>query len=375
MRLKVRAGLHQRLFCPLQIEYDGDLPSYLQLKDEQSGIILPAQVEKVGREKRIVFLLPFLGEGDERSFLIEEGGSEEKVELKKRDWVIDVLICGELFTSYNIDPSLPRPFLYPLYGPKGIPITRSFPMADVEGESKDHKHHRSLWVAHGDVNGVDNWSEEEGYGRQIHREFKEVCGGVVRGRLIEVLDWVDSKGKRVLEEEREIIFYNLSSPLRIIDFRIAFIAREGDVVFGDTKEGGILSLRVASEIEGIRGGRLENAFGGVGEKEIWGKRAPWCDYSGMLRGEIMGVAILDHPLNLRHPTYWHIRDYGLFTANPFGVSYFTGDPQKKGDYKLTNGSKLEFRYRLIIHKGNAHKGKIKEHFLNYSYPPEVEIEE
>lgn len=374
MRLKVKAGPHQRIFCPVEVEYEGDLQASLQLREEESGIILPAQCEMVGKQRKIVFLLPFLEEGEERSFIVEERECEKKVEMKLRNGSVDVFISGEHLTSYHIDRLLPRPFLYPLYGPKGIPMTRNFPMADVEGESKDHKHHRSLWVAHGDVNGVDNWSEEEGHGRQLHKEFKEVSGGVIRGRLIDTLDWVDSNGKKVLEEEREMIFYNLTSPVRIIDFRISFWATEGDVVFGDTKEGGIISLRVASEIEGSRGGRLENAFGGVGEREIWGRRAPWCDYSGILKGERMGIAILDHPANLRHPTYWHIRDYGLFTANPFGVSYFTGNPENKGDYKLEKGNKLEFRYRLIIHRGDAREGKVREHFLNYAYPPEVKIE-
>ncbi len=375
MRLKVKAGSHHRMFCPLEVEYEGDLPACFRLREKESGICLPAQWERIEERKSIVFLLPFLGEGEERSFIIEEDNCEENVEVKIRDSVVDVLLCGELFTSYHIDPLFPRPFLYPLYGPEGIPVTRNFPMADVEGESKDHKHHRSLWVAYGDVNGVDNWSEEEGHGKQVHREFREISGGAVRGRLIDVVDWVDSKGKKVLKEEREILFYNISLPLRMMDFRISFLAEEGDVVFGDTKEGGILSIRVSSEMEGRRGGRLENAFGGVGEKEIWGKRAPWCDYSGLLRGRRMGIAILDHPSNLRHPTYWHIRDYGLFTANPFGVSHFTSDPRNKGDYKLKKGEKLEFRYRLLIHKGNAQEAKIREHFLNYAYPPEVEISE
>lgn len=374
MRLKIKAGPHPRLFCPVEVEYDRDLPTSYRLVDEKTGMCFPSQFEKKGESKKIVFVIPFLAEGEERSFILEDVRSKEVVETKVRDYVIDVLVSGEPLASYHIHPSLPRPFLYPLFGPKGIPVTRNYPMADVEGESKDHKHHRSLWVAYGDVNGVDIWSEEEGHGRQVHREFKEICGGVVRGRFVEVLDWVDSKGKKVLEEEREIIFYNMDYPLRMIDFRITFIATEGDVVFGDTKEGGILSLRVASEIEGIRGGRLENAFGGIGEREIWGKRAPWCDYSGSLRGEIIGIAILDHPSNLRHPTYWHIRDYGLFTANPFGVSYFTGNPENRGDYKLSKGNKLEFRYRVIIHRGNAREAKIKEHFINYAYPPEVEIE-
>lgn len=373
MRLKIKAGPHPRYFCPIEVEYGGELPPSFSLKEGRSGVCLPAQFEQ--DTSRMVFLLPFVEEGEELTLQVVEREEGEKVMIEEREKKVDIFLSGELFASYHIDPQLPRPFLYPLYGPQGIPVTRNFPMADVEGESKDHKHHRSLWVAHGDVNGVDNWSEEEGHGRQVHRGFKKICGGIVRGVLLEVVEWVDSEGKKVLEEEREIRIYNLSSPLRMVDFRISFTSKEGDVVFGDTKEGGILSIRVASEMEGRRGGRIESSFGGVGEKEVWGKRAHWCDYSGFVKGHRVGIAILDHPTNFRHPTYWHVRDYGLFTANPFGISHFTGDPQRRGDYILKKGSKLEFRYRLLIHKGDAVEGKVKEHFLNYAYPPEVEIKE
>jgi hypothetical protein len=370
MRIKVKAGPHRRLFCPVEIGDFEDLPDSFFIRDEENGAFLPAQEE----DGKIVFIIPYLDKGEERTYEIVEGKAEERVELKESDSLVEVLLGGKVFTSYHIDANFPRPFLYPLYAPGQIPITRSYPMEDVEGESKDHKHHRSLWVAHGDVNGVDNWSEEEGHGRQIHKFFKEIKSGIVRGSLREVLDWVDAKGKKVLEEEREIIFYNLSSPIRMIDFRIVFYANEKDVIFGDTKEGGIISLRVASELEGNRGGVIENSFGGIGEREAWGKRAHWCDYWGYIKGEKLGVAVLDNPSNLRHPTYWHIRDYGLFTANPFGVSYFTNNPLNRGDYKLSKGEKLEFRYRLIIHKGSAEEASIKEHFLNYAFPPEVVIE-
>ena len=58
-------------------------------------------------------------------------------------------------------------------------------------------------------------------------------------------------------------------------------------------------------------------------KPIWGKRADWVDYYGNVAGEIVGIAIFDHPKNLRHPTYWHARSYGLLAANPFGLREFT----------------------------------------------------
>ena len=40
-------------------------------------------------------------------------------------------------------------------------------------------------------------------------------------------------------------------------------------------------------------------------------------------GDTVSLVIMDHPSNLNHPTYWHARTYGLFSANPFGVKDFT----------------------------------------------------
>ena len=48
--------------------------------------------------------------------------------------------------------------------------------------------------------------------------------------------------------------------------------------FGDTREGGILSLRVNPLITVEEGELIENAYGVVNEGETGGKQAPWCDY-------------------------------------------------------------------------------------------------
>lgn len=48
-------------------------------------------------------------------------------------------------------------------------------------------------------------------------------------------------------------------------------------------------------------GRLVNARGDR-DQAAWGKRAEWCDYHATREGKIYGIAIFDHPQNLRHPT-------------------------------------------------------------------------
>jgi hypothetical protein len=51
-----------------------------------------------------------------------------------------------------------------LIGPTGEPVIRHWPVKEAENGARDHPHHRSLWFAHGDVNGHDFWGESEGHG-------------------------------------------------------------------------------------------------------------------------------------------------------------------------------------------------------------------
>ena len=72
---------------------------------------------------------------------------------------------------------------------------------------------------------------------------------------------------------------------RLFDIAVTFRMTEGPITFYDTKEGGLVSVRVASSMDVPRTGRIENGYGGINEAETWGKNAPWCDYSGLADGE------------------------------------------------------------------------------------------
>jgi hypothetical protein len=138
-------------------------------------------------------------------------------------------------------------------------------------------------------------------------------------------------------------------------------ASEGDVHFGDTKEG-TMAIRVRTPLQLKDSSGSNGAAGhirtseGLTDAEAWGKRARWVDYFGEVEGAAVGVAIFDHPENLRHPARWHARDYGLFTANPFGVKHFTGNDSEPGGYTLPVGEDLTLRYRFVFHGGDVDVG-------------------
>ena len=105
---------------------------------------------------------------------------------------------------------------------------------------------------------------------------------------------------------------------------------------------------------------------GVRDVAAWGKRAKWVDYYGPVNGQIVGIAIFDHPSNPRHPTWWHVRDYGLFAANPFGVHDFEGKPAGTGKLVVPADTSITFRYRFLYHRGDELAGRVAEQYREYA---------
>ncbi len=372
------------LSCPVRVPADAARAGegYWQLTPEDGSPAALAQVAEEDSGRVLLWVVDWLPRGRGRTYEATplpqgEAESAKGVELcPGSEGAVEVSVNGAHLTTYYYGSDVARPYFYPLVGPYNRSLTRHFPMReDVEGESHDHPHHRSLWVAHGDVNGVDNWSEGKGHGRVAARGEPRLTAGLVLGVLEAENDWLAADGSKVCEESRRVTFYASGRGVRVADFEIRFRASEGEVRFGDTKEGGILSLRVAGTMKGKSAGVITTATGGRGEAEAWGKRAAWCDYSGLVAGDLVGVAIFDHPTNFRHPTYWHVRDYGLMTANPFGLSYFLGDPERDGSLVVPAGDELTFRYRLYCHGGDARGGYVAEQYLNFAFPPQLEVAE
>ena len=292
------------------------------------------------------------------------------VELIPRDRRIDVLAGGKLVTSYIPDDG-PKPYFFPLIGPSGAAMTRSFPMKMVAGEKLDHPHHRSLWFTHGSVNKVDFWSEVPGHGKILETSRPTVVSGPALGLIRTTDDWIGPDGKKVCEDERVVRIF-ATKLARVLDFDIALKASEGPVTFGDTKEG-MFGLRVVSsmDVTAKKGGKIVNAEG-VEDKPTWGKPSPWVDYTGPVDGKTVGVALLNHPSSFRSPTTWHVRDYGLFAANPFGWHDF--GQKESGEYVLPKGESIRFRYRIILHDGDTASAALPSLFRAYENPPKASID-
>lgn len=312
---------------------------------------------------------------------LPQGGSE-RVELKRAGNQISVLIGGRPFSAYYFGPDSPKPYLHPLRSARGTIVTRGFPMVkDLPGEDHDHPHHRAMFFAHGDMNGIDFWgeqaesraaqtargrfysSEDLPKGRTVFRRLEVMEGGPDSGTVRADFDLVGPDGRTVAGEIQSYTFRG-DGQSRTIDSEFTIRADKIPVKMGDTKEG-TFAIRVVKALEEPPG-RMLNANGGEGEKQIWGKRANWVDYSGTVSGEPVGIAILDNPSNPKHPTYWHARAYGLFAVNPFGEHDYYNDPKRDGSITLPPGGSLTFRFRVLIHHGDAREAKVAEAYERYA---------
>ena len=344
--------------------------------------------------QRSVFFLCFCLFFAAFPILAAETGS---VACQKTDLGYSITIDGKPFAEYR-HVGEPTPILWPLYAPGGELATRAYPMIDHEKEdsvlkaakqpaafeSRDHPHHRSVWFNFGSVNGVDFWNIGDGRPFIKCTDLKplQTAGDTVV--LESRNDWINPKIPEtpVCRDVRKTTFGKISDTIWYFDYEICIVADQHDVSFGDTKEG-LFSIRVSGTVEVDAksknpnwGGTLVNAEGNK-NADAWAKRSRWIDYTGPVyvndssRTEpevdapmkTIGLTVMDHPESFRHPTWWHVRTYGLLDANPFGLTEFQAG--EDGRFTVKPGESITFRYRILIHEGNLDKEQIEKLYAEY----------
>ncbi len=304
-------------------------------------------------------------------------GAGEPVMLRREGPHIVVTLAGRPFTTYYFDPAEAKPYFMPLRSAQGTIITRGFPIGNTIPPAHLHDrdlepHQRPMYFGYGDINGIDfwgeavfpKWSDDHVFGRTVKVKIEEMQGGPRAGALRALFNLAGPSG-RVIGQEAQSYTFRGNQTTRIVDCAITLMADRGaPLTMGDTKEG-MFALRLAPELNSPPG-HIVNSTGGVGENEVWGKRADWVDYYGRVGNEEVGVAIFDSPRSFRHPTYWHARGYGLFAANPFGIREFTRDPKRDGSWTIRQGKSLTFRYRVLIHHGDDQQAHIGQAYREYA---------
>lgn len=297
---------------------------------------------------------------------------QERYTIEKEAGRVDVLDQGSLVTSYHFR-SGSKPILWPLIGPDAKRFSREYPMVpDSKDEEHDHPHHRSLWMTFGEINEFDLWAEGKGKGTvcqvgdpeiQAHSDRTVIrsnhlwkAGSKDVSSVSTELQAGCSDSVPTLASCESTYVIRGNGEERIIDCFYQLHAKM-DLHFGDTKEG-MFAIRVPEPMRADkRGGHILSSEGRV-DGATWGFPAKWVDYSGKtLRDDdkTYGIAILIHPDSYRSEGRWHVRTYGLFAHNPFGVKDFPkiDNPpasDKVEGYHLESGERISFAYRVILHR-------------------------
>jgi hypothetical protein len=276
------------------------------------------------------------------------------------DGRIDFSLAGNLFFTYVYQSEVRKPFFFPVRGPSGDLLTR---MGHPHDPTGSHRHHRSLWIAHGDIGGVDCWHDwRTGTGAIVHRRFSDREQGPVCARLVEELEWQSAAGQALLSECRTLTACGAPGADRLLDLAMEFTAAR-DLVIGESRFG-FLAFRVAEPMTPYDGGGVVRSAEGLFNDLLCLQPSRWADFSGTVGpGRWAGIAILDHPDNPGSPTPFYCRNDGWLGAACTGNAAMA----------LEEGEHLMLRYRLLIHDGAGDAERLEAAYQQYVSPPVVAI--
>jgi hypothetical protein len=260
----------------------------------------------------------------------------------------DHLTLGE----YHWGPRERKPFFHPLYIPPIEEAVTCF-------RPWDHIWHTGVWFAWKYLNGINFWEEgptiHDPLGRSIAVSTSSVKESKAAVKWTQQLEWRTDGGDHLLTEERRLIFWHhIPNGTWAIDWESAFTAMvpveldRTDPTNPETTWGGYGGLFM----------RLSRAFWEeecfldsekrTDRSQIHGQSARWVDQCGRADGTLesreqwAGVAILDHPHNLHHPTPWYT------------LPWLTGPaPLYRAPLTLSQNERLPLRYRVFAHQGQG----------------------
>ncbi|HPV16978.1 MAG TPA: PmoA family protein [Bacteroidales bacterium] len=276
--------------------------------------------------------------------------SAAKLTAERRGSKINVSIDGKFFTSYVFSEDEKYPFFYPVNGPlTGGSVTSM--------RNAVYPHHTSLFFGCDMVNGGNYWQEGLERGRiiSVNARIEKEGGDTVL--ITDECIWSRPGAVSPVKDTRKYIITAPSAGKTFIDVEITMHTLM-DVRIKKTNHS-LFSARLAADISVTNGGTMINAEGDMNEKDTFGKRSPWIDFSGSRGNNVEGLAILQHPSNPWFPAPWFTRDYGFISPTPM---YW---PENGEETFLKDGSKLVLKYRVIVHYGDHKQADIAGEYKKY----------
>lgn len=353
------------------------LPEHLRAQfyglRDNAGRSIPLQVDA---RRRATFVLPELKAGASVTYQLLEAkaGGPQGVELRREGKklaistdrrVLDFQLEGEL-PNRDIKPIFLRGgYIHPVYAPSGRIVTDDYP--------SDHSHHHGIWAAWTSTEfegrKPDFWNMGDNTGKVEFLAVDDSWGGAVHGGFRSRQSYVDLSGpapKTALNETWEVRVYRVGQGDKVYSMfdliSIQECATASPLVLPEYRYGGV----------GFRGHRewkdKSKVFfltsEGKGRVDGHATRARWCHIGGLVEGQRVGIAILDHPGNFRAPQSMRIHP-----DDPF----FNYAPSQLGRFEIAPGFRYISRYRYVVSDGPPDKGEIDRLWNDYADPPKVTI--
>ncbi len=344
---------------------------------DESGAVIPLQIDGT----TATFVLRDLKADRVKRFRLVRGGVKLPDEylgfMMSRDQNhIEIKIKGHQVFSFVTEPAgLPSPdikpvfaragYIHPVYTPKGKIVTDDYP--------SDHYHHHGIWFAwtktEFEGKHPDFWNVGDGTGRVDLESVGTTWGGPVYAGFTSVQKYVALTGeapKTALNEEWNVKVYNLGSeqePFFAFDIvATQECASASPLILEEYRYGGM----------GVRGNREWKDKSKVSFLTSEGKTradgnataARWCHIGGTVDGQLVGIAVLDHPSNFRAPVPVRIHP-----DDP----YFNYAPSQLGRFQIDPGKKFVLRYRYVVSDGPPNPKLLERLWNDYAHPPVAQI--
>src|SRR6185436_11445480 len=350
LTLTVSAGDSDRTSTPVTFQLPDNFPAGNWYLSSQNNPYIPLHISG----KTATFILDSLPANKAASYTLKEGAKKAPIVNLFRDGNVLRIAQGDKpILTYQGDPTTPPAgvdpvftrggYIHPVYSPSGKVITDDY--------TPDHKHHHGIWSpwtkTEFEGKHTDFWNMGDKTGRVEFVKLGETfADGVAAGfrTFHKMVALGGAAPKTALNETWDVTVYapvTAPKPMYIFDLFIhQECASDIPLILPKYHYGG-LGFRGSSQWTTDKKDRSkENCFFLTSEGKVRSNgnetKGRWCHISGKTDGEMIGVAILDHPGNFRSPQGMRL--------NP-DIPFFCYCPSQDGDWEITPQKPYNARYR------------------------------
>jgi hypothetical protein len=265
---------------------------------------------------------------------------------------------GKLVWQVVFDPALPKSFVHPLATINGAELTVRSPA--------DHLWHRGLWWSWKYINHTNYWEEDKKTGLSAGRT--EITGARPAvnkdfSGQVEIDFAYRLPGQPPVMTERRVLKFSAPAVdgAYSLDWNATFkILQNVELERTPPKKtsGGYAGLSLRFPRAFVPTWKFLTSNGKNVAAEANGDKLKWVDFSGPAPdGMPAGIAIFDHPANVRHPNNWYLNQIHPFFSPALVYS---------APLTCKAGEELKLRYRILVHPGAGDAAKLGAAFAEFS---------